>query len=52
VPTDEQIAALAAALTALREGERMRAPEPVPPAYRSRWRRAAIEGAVAPWSRR
>jgi hypothetical protein len=36
VPTDEQIAALAAALTALR----------------SRWRRAAIEGAVAPWSRR
>jgi hypothetical protein len=52
VPADEQIAALVAALTALREVERRPAPDPVPPAYRSRWRRAAIERAIAPWSRR
>ena len=37
---------------ALLEGERAAAPDPLPAAYRSRWRRAAIARAVQPWSRR
>ena len=51
-PTGEQLAAIAAAAVAVLEASRAPAPDPVPPAYRSRWRRAAIEGAVVPWSRR
>jgi hypothetical protein len=42
-PGPAQLAALAAAITALIEGERARGPaDPVPAAYRSRWRRAAL----------
>ena len=51
-PAPAQLAALAAALTALLEGESAGAPDPLPAAYRSRWRRAAIARAVQPWSRR
>ena len=51
-PTGEQLAAIAAAAVAVLEASRAHAPDPVPPAYRSRWRRAAIDRAVAPWSRR
>jgi hypothetical protein len=42
VPTGAESAALAAALTALVEGERGAPVDPVPAAYRSRWRRAAL----------
>jgi hypothetical protein len=46
-PGPPQLAALAAAAAALLEAERAPAPDPLPPAYRSRWRRAAIEEALA-----
>ncbi len=42
VPSAQQLAALAAAVTALVEGERGAPADPVPAAYRSRWRRAAL----------
>ena len=42
VPPPADLAALAAAVTALVEGERRVAADPVPAAYRSRWRRAAL----------
>ena len=42
VPAPAQLAALAAALTALVEGERRAPADPAPAAYRSRWRRAAL----------
>ena len=54
-PAPAQLAALTAALSALLDGERAVAPDPVPAAYRSRWRRAAVAEAVAPcppWDRR
>ena len=48
-PAGAESAALAAALTALLDDERARAgaPDPLPAAYRSRWRRAAALEAVA-----
>ena len=49
-PTDEEAAAVVAAVEALLAAER--AAEPAGdghPAYRSPWRRAAIEDALAPW---
>lgn len=49
-PTRAQLAALSAALTALVEGERAPA-DPLPAAYRSRWRRAAITEAIRPGAR-
>jgi hypothetical protein len=45
-PTPAQLAATAAAVTALLEEERAREEEPLPAAYRSHWRRAAILEAV------
>jgi hypothetical protein len=42
VPSPRQLAALTAALTALVESEATAAPDPVPAAYRSRWRRAGL----------
>ncbi len=51
-PAPAQLAALGAALAALLDGERAPAPDPLPAAYRSRWRRAAVAEAVRPWSRR
>ena len=42
VPTAEALAAAAAAVTALVEGERRGPAAPTPPVYRSRWRRAAL----------
>jgi hypothetical protein len=51
-PAPAQLAALAAAVAALLDGERAPAPDPLPPQYRSRWRRAAIARAVQPWGRR
>jgi hypothetical protein len=42
VPTAEQLAALTSALTALIAEEGTPAPDPVPAAYRSRWRRAGM----------
>jgi hypothetical protein len=42
-----QLAALGAAVAALLDAERAPAHDPLPPAYRSRWRRAAIAEAVA-----
>ena len=51
-PDPARLAALTAAVAALLDGERAPAPDPVPPQYRSRWRRAAIARAVQPWSRR
>lgn len=41
-PSAAESAALAAAITALVEGERGAPGDPVPAAYRSRWRRAAL----------
>ncbi len=41
-PTPAQLAALAAAVTAVVEGERGVPVDPTPFAYRSRWRRAAM----------
>ena len=46
-PAGDQLAAMAAAVAALIDAEGRGAPDPLPPAYRSRWRRAAIEEAVA-----
>jgi hypothetical protein len=43
-PTAAQLAALTSALTALVDEEGASAPDPVPSAYRSRWRRAAMLG--------
>jgi Acyl-CoA carboxylase epsilon subunit len=51
-PDPARLAALTAAVAALLDGERAPAPDPLPPQYRSRWRRAAIAQAVQPWSRR
>jgi hypothetical protein len=51
-PAPAQLAALTAAVAALLDAERGAAPDPHPPAYRSRWRRAAIEEAVAAAGRR
>jgi hypothetical protein len=45
-PAAAQLAALTAAVAALLDAERAAAPDPLPSAYRSRWRRAAIEEAV------
>jgi hypothetical protein len=42
VPSPRQLAALTAALTTLVESERPVAADPLPAAYRSRWRRAAL----------
>ena len=42
VPSGAESAALAAAVTALIEGERGVPVDPVPAPYRSRWRRAAL----------
>ena len=48
-PAPAALAALTAALTALIEQESAVAPDPLPAAYRSRWRRAALlEGAEVP----
>jgi acyl-CoA carboxylase epsilon subunit-like protein len=41
-PTAPQLAALTAALDALIESERAVLDDPLPAAYRSRWRRAAL----------
>jgi hypothetical protein len=41
-PTAGQLAALTSALTALVDAEGAAAPNPVPPLYRSRWRRAGM----------
>jgi hypothetical protein len=46
-PAPARLAALGAAVAALLDAERAPAPDPLPPAYRSRWRRAAIAEAVA-----
>ena len=46
-PGPAQLAALGAAVAALLDDERAPAPAPLPPAYRSRWRRAAIAEGVA-----
>jgi hypothetical protein len=45
-PTPAQLAATAAAVSALLDEERAGEPDPLPAAYRSRWRRAAILEAV------
>jgi hypothetical protein len=50
-PAPGELAALTAAVTALVDGERREAPDLLPTAYRSRWRRAAIAEAVAPSGR-
>jgi len=42
VPSPHQLAALTAALTTLVESERPAPADPLPAAYRSRWRRAAL----------
>jgi len=42
VPTAGQLAALTSALSALVDEEAARAEDPLPPAYRSRWRRAGV----------
>jgi len=42
VPSPRRLAALTAALTTLVESERPVAADPLPAAYRSRWRRAAL----------
>lgn len=48
-PSAEALAALAGAVTALVDGERVAPADPRPAAYRSRWRRAAlIESAEVP----
>jgi hypothetical protein len=48
-PGPARTAALASALTALVEAERRPAADPLPAAYRSRWRRAAmIEASEVP----
>jgi hypothetical protein len=46
-PSQGQLAALAAAVTALVEAERPVPADAVPAAYRSRWRRAALVEAIA-----
>ena len=51
-PAPAQLAAIAAAVSALLDEERRAAPDPLPAAYRSRWRRAGIEGAVRRRGRR
>ena len=51
-PAPAQLAALTAAVAALLDDERAVAPDPLPPAYRSRWRQAAIGEAVAAAGRR
>jgi hypothetical protein len=48
-PDPARLAALAAAAASLIE--RRPAPDPLPPAYRSRWRRAGIAAALEPWRR-
>jgi hypothetical protein len=48
-PAPPQLAALMAAVAALLDDEAARALDPTPAAYRSRWRRAAVAQAVAPW---
>jgi len=48
-PTEHQIAALAAAVTALLDDERREVPDRALLAYGSRWRRSAIVAAVAPF---
>jgi hypothetical protein len=48
-PTPQQVAALAAALSALLDGERREGLDSAPLAYGSRWRRAGIAAAVAPF---
>ncbi len=45
-PAPAQLAALTAAVAALLDRDRAPAPDPLPPAYRSRWRRAGLEAAV------
>ena len=45
-PSEHELAALGAALTALVEEERAAAPGPMPAAYRSAWRRAGVQDAV------
>ncbi len=45
-PSAGQLAALAAAVTAVIEGEGRAPADPRPAAYRSRWRRAALLDAV------
>jgi hypothetical protein len=51
-PASEQLAALAAAVSALLDAERREEVDSAPPAYRSRWRRAAVAAATAPWGGR
>jgi Acyl-CoA carboxylase epsilon subunit len=51
-PTPAELAALTAAVAAALDAVRGPAPDPLPPAYRSRWRRAGVEAAVARWGRR
>jgi hypothetical protein len=48
-PTQRQMAALASALTVLLEDERAPAADPLPAAYRSRWRCAGIAQAISPF---
>jgi hypothetical protein len=45
-PTAEQMSALTAAVTALLDEEAAAAPGGLPPAYRSRWRRAGMADAT------
>ena len=49
-PAEGQLAALAAALSVVLEEERAPAADPLPAAYRSRWRRAGIAAAVGPFA--
>jgi hypothetical protein len=46
-PGPARLAALGAAVAALLDAERAPAADPLPPAYRSRWRRAAIAEGLA-----
>jgi hypothetical protein len=48
-PASEQLAALAAALSALLDAERREVVDSAPLAYRSRWRRAGIVQATTPF---
>jgi hypothetical protein len=46
-PGPARLVALGAAVAALLEAERAPGADPLPPAYRSRWRRAAIAEGLA-----
>ena len=51
-PAPSELAALAAAVGSLVDAERAAAvPDPLPPAYRSAWRRAGIQEALAAGAR-